>query len=69
MNLDPPIPIRNLTSLNQDMVGTVRNILHAIWEYERTVSVDGTPPNVERLIEATERNARTLLEFLTGVRE
>lgn len=63
-----PIVIRNLQSLQQDMVDCARNILHAIHEYEHELPVGGPPPDVEKMIEAVERNARTLLQFLTGIR-
>jgi hypothetical protein len=53
------VPIRNLASLNRDMTDVVRNILHAVWQYDQ--EQDAT-----KLVEATRRNANLLLAYLIG---
>lgn len=64
-----PIIIRHLGSLVADIQDEVRQILFAIYEYERGMPASGPPEDVALMLARIEMKARNALQYLTGSRE
>lgn len=65
---DGPV-IRNLGSLVTDVRGELRDILDALYEYERGMPSAGPPEDVEKLVTIVEMKVRRAMELLTGSRD
>jgi len=60
--------VRNLDSLIADIKEELRQVLFAIYEYERGMPAEGPPPDVAKMIEKVERKTRNVIELMTGSR-